>query len=101
MPVLRLRDHAMDETIPDLVAFQRRGHLLQEGVAAVDREGLGGGQAHVELCVGEASNAAHKIAASAARIKAPQHKSEQRQWARKAALLPKALALCSFTQNVR
>jgi hypothetical protein len=30
---------------------------------------------------------------------AAQHESEQRQWARKSALLPEALALCSSTQN--
>ena len=41
MPLPHLGDDAMDETIPDLAPLQCRGHLLQEGIAPVDRERLG------------------------------------------------------------
>ena len=100
--LLRLADGDMDAPVADLAAFQRRGHRLQESVAAVDRERRGRDHNGVELLVGEGGDMRRgKIGASASGIKAPQHESERRQWARKAALLPKALALCSFTQNVR
>jgi hypothetical protein len=64
MPALHLSDNAVKDPVSDLVALQGGGHLLQEGVAAVDRERLGGGHDYVELAIRESD---HRRARSARR----------------------------------